>query len=67
MFFRNNGLYSISVCSSSASRKCSGKEDGEVLQAFTAQVRKLAVRSFILYIYLEVLVSEGTDRNCGRD
>lgn len=42
------GLYSISVCSSSASWKCKGKDSGEVLQALTAQVRKFTVRIFIL-------------------
>ena len=41
------GLKSISCCSSSASRKWRGKDCGEVLQALTAQVRKLTVRIFI--------------------
>jgi len=47
IFARKVGLYSPSTCSSSVSRKWSGKEAGEDLQAFTAQVRKLAVRIFI--------------------
>ena len=38
----------MSVVSSSASRKWRGKERGEDLHALTAQVRKLAVKSFIL-------------------
>lgn len=41
------GLKSISCCSSSASRKWRGKDCGDVLQALTAQVRKLTVRIFI--------------------
>ena len=45
---RKRGLKAMSICSSSASRKCRGKELGEVLQDFTAQVRKLAVRSFMV-------------------
>lgn len=48
MLARKVGLYSPSTCSSSASRKWRGKEAGEDLQALTAQVRKLAVRIFIL-------------------
>jgi hypothetical protein len=48
MFLRNARLTSVSTISSSASRGCKGKESGEVLQDFMAQVRKLRVRSFIL-------------------
>ena len=46
-FVRKRGLKVMSTCSSSASRKCRGNELGDVLQVFTAQVRKLAVRSFM--------------------
>lgn len=39
---------SASWISSSASRGCSGKDAGFVLQVFMAQVRKLRVRSFMV-------------------
>ena len=39
---------SDSTISREASRGCRGKEDGADLQALTAQVRKLRVRSFIV-------------------
>jgi len=38
---------SVSTISSSASFGCSGKEVGDVLHAFIAQVRKLRVKSFM--------------------
>ena len=47
MLRMKRGLYSISCCSSSASRKWRGKDCGEVLQALMAQVKKLTVRIFI--------------------
>ena len=53
IFLKNEGLYSISDCSSSASRKCSGKDNEELLHAFTAQVKKLTVSIFIFLIYIE--------------
>lgn len=46
----NSGWKSSSVCSSSASWKCSGKEAGEVLQSLTAQVTKLAVMTFMVVV-----------------
>ena len=36
--------------SRTASRKCRGNEAGEDLQALTAQVRKLVVRSFMVAV-----------------
>lgn len=51
MLRRKMGLYSISTCSSSASLKWRGKERGEVLHAFTAQVRKLTVRIFMIAVF----------------
>ena len=54
MFWRNVGLYSISNRSSSASRKWRGKERGDVLQALTAQVRKLMVRIFMVGLLVVV-------------
>jgi hypothetical protein len=49
MFFRKGRFRSVSTISSSASRGWSGKDAGEVLHAFMAQVRKLRVRSFIFF------------------
>ena len=49
---RKAGLYSMSWRCSSASRKCSGKAAGEALHDLTAQVRKLAVRSFMFASFL---------------
>lgn len=49
MFLRKGRLISVSTISSSASRGWSGKEVGDVLQDFMAQVRKLRVRSFIFF------------------
>ena len=51
IFLKNEGLYSISDCSSSASWKCSGKESGEVLHALTAHVKKFTVRTFIFILH----------------
>lgn len=45
---RSFGLGGRSSETSSASLGCSGKEAEEVLQALTAQVRKLSVRIFIV-------------------
>jgi hypothetical protein len=50
MFFKKARLRSVSMISSSASRGWRGKDAGEDLQAFMAQVRKLRVRSFILAV-----------------
>lgn len=46
-FVRSWAFTSTSSCTSSASLGCRGKESEEDLQAFTAQVRKLRVRTFI--------------------
>ncbi len=48
MLRRKVGLYSSSDWASSASWKCRGKEEGLVLQVFMAQVKKFAVRSFMV-------------------
>ena len=53
IFLKKEGLYSISDCSSSASRKCRGKDNEEDLHAFTAQVKKLTVSIFIFYFNIE--------------
>jgi hypothetical protein len=44
------GFSSMVSWTSSASLGCSGKDWLDVLQAFTAQVRKLMVRIFILWL-----------------
>ncbi len=48
MFRRNEGLYSMSDCSSSQSWKWSGKDSGDVLHALMAQVRKFTVSIFMV-------------------
>lgn len=58
------GLYSSSTCSSSASRKWSGKEAEEDLQALTAHVRKLTVK--ILIFDMNRVGSEGEVREAER-
>lgn len=58
MFCTKAGLYSTSRCSSSASWKWRGKDLGEVLQALTAQVRKLTVKSFISCCKVGAVCSE---------
>lgn len=50
MLHRKEGLYSMSDCSSSQSWKWSGNDSGDVLQALTAQVRKLTVSIFIVVV-----------------
>jgi hypothetical protein len=59
MFFRNARFRSASWISSSASRGCSGKERGFVLQVLMAQVRKLRVRSFIFGVGDAILLGRG--------
>lgn len=42
------GFNSISSCTNSASLGCSGYESDELLQALTAQVKKLRLRTFMV-------------------
>lgn len=52
IFRRKSAWNSVSSCSSSASEKWRGKEAGEALQAFMAQVRKFAVRIFMVFVFV---------------
>ena len=59
MFLRKARLTSASTISSSASRGWRGKDAGLVLQVLMAHVRKLRVRSFILWVLLQLQKSVG--------
>ena len=56
----NSGWKSRSCCSSSASRKWSGKEDDEALQLLMAQVKKFTVIIFIMAVVGGALCRPGS-------